>query len=235
MYTFESRIRYSEVDEKGMLTLKALCDYFQDCSSFQTHEMGIGIAKLKEKNLAFVITSWNMDINRLPNLGEKVYVKTAPYEVKGIFVKRSYLLESDKGEVLAAADSLWVLIDINTGKFATDSADVCLSCPLEKRVDVLEEPRKIKVKGDLKKEIPIIIERDLLDMNGHVNNVSYIDLASNFIPKEMIVCKLVVEYRKQAFLGEVLFPRTLEDGNEKLISFVNKDEEAYVNVKIIGR
>ena len=34
MYAFDSRIRYSETDSEGYLTLDALLNYFQDCSTF---------------------------------------------------------------------------------------------------------------------------------------------------------------------------------------------------------
>ena len=33
MYAFDSRIRYSETDSEGYLTLDALLNYFQDCST----------------------------------------------------------------------------------------------------------------------------------------------------------------------------------------------------------
>ena len=42
-YSFDGRIRYSEVDERQTLTLPALVDYFQDCSTFQTQESGAGM------------------------------------------------------------------------------------------------------------------------------------------------------------------------------------------------
>ena len=35
MYSFDSRIRYSETDADGRLTPEKLIDYFQDCSTFQ--------------------------------------------------------------------------------------------------------------------------------------------------------------------------------------------------------
>ena len=41
MYTFDSRIRYSEVGEDKRLTLISLVDYFQDCSTFQSEDLGI--------------------------------------------------------------------------------------------------------------------------------------------------------------------------------------------------
>ena len=43
MYTFESRIRYSETDSEGKLTIASLINYFQDCSTFQSQDLGLGV------------------------------------------------------------------------------------------------------------------------------------------------------------------------------------------------
>lgn len=43
MYTIESRVRFSEVGEDGYLTIPAIVNYFQDCSTFQSEELGRGI------------------------------------------------------------------------------------------------------------------------------------------------------------------------------------------------
>ena len=40
MYHYESRVRFSETDKKRKLTLEAIVDYFQDCSTFQTEDLG---------------------------------------------------------------------------------------------------------------------------------------------------------------------------------------------------
>ena len=45
MYAFDSRIRYSETDSEGRLTLNALLNYFQDCSTFHSEDVGLGIGK----------------------------------------------------------------------------------------------------------------------------------------------------------------------------------------------
>ena len=41
MYTFESRVRYSEVDAEGKLPVPGIIDYFQDCSVFQSEDLGV--------------------------------------------------------------------------------------------------------------------------------------------------------------------------------------------------
>lgn len=52
MYTFESRVRFSEVDHTEMLTLPSLVNYFQDCSTFQSEDIGLGIDVLKGQGKA---------------------------------------------------------------------------------------------------------------------------------------------------------------------------------------
>ena len=43
VFSFDSTIRYSEVDSKCVLTLEALTNYFQDCSVFQAESLNIGM------------------------------------------------------------------------------------------------------------------------------------------------------------------------------------------------
>lgn len=82
MYAFDSRIRYSETDSEGDLTLDALLNYFQDCSTFHSEDVGLGIGYMKEIGQVWVLSSWQIVVNRYPKLGEKVKIVTLPYELK---------------------------------------------------------------------------------------------------------------------------------------------------------
>ena len=57
MYAFDSRIRYSETDSEGYLTLDALLNYFQDCSTFHSEDVGLGIGYMKEIGQVWVLSS----------------------------------------------------------------------------------------------------------------------------------------------------------------------------------
>ena len=50
MYTFDSRVRYSETDENGTLSVTAAVNYFQVCSTFQSEGIGRGVR--------FLIPGW---------------------------------------------------------------------------------------------------------------------------------------------------------------------------------
>ncbi len=49
MYEYDSRVRLSEVDQHQRMTLNAVLNYFQDCSSF-TQKIWVGIEYLNEHN-----------------------------------------------------------------------------------------------------------------------------------------------------------------------------------------
>ena len=51
-YSFSGRVRYSEIGENGLLTLPGILNYFQDCSTFQSEEVGLGIDILKDGNVS---------------------------------------------------------------------------------------------------------------------------------------------------------------------------------------
>ena len=72
MYEYDTRIRYSEVNSDGILSLPSLLDYFQDCSTFHSEDIGLGILYLEEHHLVWVLGSWQIISNRYPKMGEVV-------------------------------------------------------------------------------------------------------------------------------------------------------------------
>ena len=50
-YTTEGRIRFSEVDHTRRITLPGIVNYFQDCSTFQSEDLGLGIMHCSENGI----------------------------------------------------------------------------------------------------------------------------------------------------------------------------------------
>ena len=52
MYTFQSRVRYSELDPERKLSIASIVDYFQDCSTFHSEQLGVGLDYMGDVLLA---------------------------------------------------------------------------------------------------------------------------------------------------------------------------------------
>ena len=108
MYEFDSRVRYSEVDHHGTMTVPALINYFQDCSTFQSEQLGYGMDVLKKEKKAWVLAYWQVIVKRYPKLCERITVGTFASGFKGMFGNRNFYMKDESGEQIACANSIWI-------------------------------------------------------------------------------------------------------------------------------
>ena len=115
MYTFDSRVRYSEMDEEGNLSVVGIMNYLQDCSTFQSEDLKLGISYLNEEKRAWWLSGWQIEILRQPHFGERIRISTWPYGFKGIYGYRNFTIEDEMGNPLVRADSTWFYYDLEKG------------------------------------------------------------------------------------------------------------------------
>ena len=89
-YSFSGRVRYSEIGENGLLTLPGILNYFQDCSTFQSEEVGLGIDILKEWKRIWVLSAWQVVVDRYPYMGERIKTSTWAYGFRGFITIDSF-------------------------------------------------------------------------------------------------------------------------------------------------
>lgn len=229
MYTFDSRVRYSEVGEDGLLSLQSLLDYFQDCSTFHSEDIGLGMNYLKEKGQVWLLSAWQICIARYPRLSERIVIGTAPYAFKSFMGYRNFLMQTREGEALAWANSIWALLDAETMRPAKPGEEMLAGYALEERYPMEYAPRKIAIQGEGRRMESFTVKPHHLDTNHHVNNGQYVRMAMDFIPGEFRIGQLRVEYKSQAVLGDEIFPVVTmgEDGGRCIVSLNRTDQTPY--------
>ena len=231
MYQFDSRIRYSETDSDENLTVMALLNYFQDCSTFQSEDAGVGVRYCLDRDLVWVLNAWQIVPIRLPKLGEKVTIATIPYEFQKFMGYRNFMMFDQEGNYLAKANSIWSLINIKTGRFETPDEAMRKGYPQEERIPMEYAGRKISVPAGGEIMEPITVLPHHLDANHHVNNGQYVAMALEFLPQDARILQLRAEYRKQAFLGDVLIPCVSREDGRVIIALQDGEGKAYAVVE----
>lgn len=232
MYFFDSRIRYSELDETGCLKLESLLDYFQDCSTFHSEDIGLGVAYLKGLGRVWVMSSWQIVVNCYPKLGQRVMVGTAPYGFKGFVGYRNFIMKDEKENCLACANTLWSLLDTGTGKPARPSEEMLKGYVLEPKLAMDYAPRRIPLPECLKEGEPVLIRLCHLDINHHVNNGQFVRIAMESLGGGQKVAQLRAEYKKQAMLGDVLIPYTACEGGREVAVLKDGQGAVYCIVEL---
>lgn len=229
MYSFKSRIRYSEVDSERKLSMTAIINYFQDCSTFQSEDLGLGIDYLASFHRAWFVSSWQIVIERYPVLGEEVIISTWPYEFKGIYGLRNFAIQATSGEYLVRANSVWFLFDTEAGKPARieDKYVAAYGVLKEQKLDMDYAPRKIALPDNWTEAEPILVQRHHIDTNQHVNNAKYVEIAREVLPENVQVQEVRVEYKKAAVFGDVMLPRISHGDKADIISLCDRERNPY--------
>lgn len=237
MYIFESRVRYSEVGVDGNMTLESLLDYFQDCSTFHSEDIGLGVDYFNELNQVWLLSAWQICVNRYPHLCERIVIGTAPYDFRGFIGCRNFEMRTQAGEVLAYANSIWSLMDVGKMTPTKPNEKMLKGYVLEEKYPMEYAPRKINVPADGKKMEPFKVRAHHLDTNNHVNNGQYVRMAMEFIPKDFNIGQLRVEYKSQAVLNDMICPVTAVNGDGTLhtVSLNKEDGKPYCIVEISGQ
>ncbi len=235
MYTFDSRIRYSEIDSEGKLTMASLINYFQDCSTFQSEDLGLGLAYMKREHLVWVLSSWQIVVDRYPGICEKVRVGTLPYEMKGFLGYRNFVMMDGEGKYIARANSLWSLLDTDTGRPRAVVEDMLRGYPLEEKLEMDYAPRRIAVPSGGEAREPLVVKKHHLDTNRHVNNQQFIGMAMEYLPEVFTVGQVRAEYKKQAFLDDVLTPVVSEEDDKIVVILEDEAGKPYTIVEFTGR
>ncbi len=233
MYTFDSRVRYSEVGEDARLSLDGVINYMQDCSSFESEDLGVGIEMLEQEHLTWVLSFWQIVIHRYPKLGERITVGTQAYDFQKMFGYRNFLLTGQEQEHLAIANSIWVLMDMDKGRprvmrpeegtvYGTEGVQ---PLPME------YASRKIKVPEIGQEQKHFQVQEYHLDTNHHVNNGQYVRMATTYLPKGAQVKELRVEYKKQAVLGDEVVPVVYDIPEGVLITLTDLAGKPYAVVE----
>ena len=233
MYSFETRVRFSEVDEKQELRLTSLINYFQDCSTFQSEGLGLGIDVLKEVGKAWVLNSWQICINRYPMMREEVRVETWPTGFEGLYGTRNFRLCTKDGEVLAYANSIWVFMDMKKGRPIRAAEDDVKDYEVEPAMDMEYAPRKIVLPKECEDGPAYRVMNSQIDTNAHMNNSQYVMIALEACQEGRCAKQIRVEYKKSAVFGDVIHTKIAKEESRTVVLLTDENEKIFAVVEFI--
>ena len=213
VWSRELRLLNRDVDLYRRLHLSRLFELFQEASIAHTQALGMGREKTLDRGLLWVVTRQQALIRRMPEYDEQLRLLTWPGETMHLFFPRQYRLETPEGKTLVRGSALWMLVDRETRRFVFPENHGIVIPGLCTDEDLPLPPAPAALPTE--EERSFTVPYSYVDMNGHMNNTRYFDLAEDCLGaaaggRELI--EAAVEYKNEARLGEEL---SLRWGREK--------------------
>ena len=205
-YSF--KVRSYECGPDGRATLPTICNLLQETASLHAASFGFGKGDFAAagENISWVLTRMVVKMNRYPIWEDELTVETFPRGGRKIVAWRDFEIHDAKGQTLGVASSEWMIIDLATRKIHA----------IPEKVFAANDPKNTPVLGlepFAKFRFPEIADSEVrdvrtftamksqIDLNGHVNNVHYINWmlepCESRCPAEMEVV-----FRSETFAGD---------------------------------
>lgn len=234
-YMFKSRVRFSESDHHQQITLPGIINYFQDCSTFQSEALGVGVEACMERGRGWVLSSWQVEVDRYPKFGETVAVRTWACGFQGLYGYRNFCLEDEEGRMAAYAFSVWVYMDMKKGRPIKVDEEEVKRYGYGDPLAMDYASRKIALPKETKAGTPFPVRRYHIDTNEHVNNCQYVQMAQEILPDPEGIFKMRAEYKKSAVYGDMIYPEYAKEEDREVASLCDEAGKPYALVEFKRR
>ncbi len=224
MYSYDAIVRYSETGGRKTANMATIANYFQDCAILQSEEVGIGLDYLADHKRAWFLVSWQIEVDRYPELGEQIKVRTWAYDFKASMGFRNIDVVDDKGCRIVKAASIWSYVDMESMRPAKIDAEVAAAYPMEPAIDMEYAPRKIKLWDEYIKVDTRRVMSYQIDSNNHMNNEAYIALAQEYVEEITDIIAVRAEYKMQYVKDDVIVVKKARDGRYEQILLCDEED-----------
>ena len=229
IYTYNYKIKYSDIGIDNKITLKALVDTLQEAAIAHSDQAGFGVNNIPNTHLAWLLLNWKVEIKSYPILNDVITVKTWPRIFDKLYSYRDFEIYDKNNNIIGVASSKWFAINTENKKIIKLTPEITesyggttqkevFSCAFNKKI---EEPQESKLNFTYK------IQRRDLDTNNHVNNLNYIDYAletlDDSIYNNLIFNNLEIVYKKELKLNEIINCFYSFKDNKHIITIKNND------------
>lgn len=201
MRTDEYLIDSNLVDPFLDLSIPSLFRILQSSATTGAEEIGAGKEATTDKGYLWVLTRMEIRIQRMPTFMEKIKVSTYPSEQLGFFYFRHFFAKDERGSDLFRVASTWALLEEKTRKVVLHSP---FSFPFPKETHPNELGRPEKLRAPEKGLTPAYqreITYSMCDLNGHLNNVRYLELAVDAKSREFYaghqISRILINFEKE--------------------------------------
>ena len=146
------------------------------------------------------------------------------------YTYRDFEIYDEQGNLIIKASSKWVLLDIEKGKIVRIEPELMNKYEPEFDKEVFEKSEfdKINEPNEYQFETEYTVRRADIDVNNHMHNLNYIELANEALPEEVYKGALFndvrITYKKEIKLGDTVKCKYAFQDDKHIVVVKSNDE-----------
>lgn len=229
IYTEKFKIPLKDIGKDNKIKNRAVLEILENIACYHSDLVGYGVNNIKETKVTWILLDWKLKVINRPTYGQVLTVNTWGKEMNKFFTYRDYEIYDKNNNLCAIATSKWALIDTEKGKMSRLTENIINAYKPEKKT-VFEENSldKVKIPEEFSNTIKYEVIRKDIDINKHMHNLYYLDLAYEALPDEIYNKRpfdyVRITYKKEIKLGEKVNCKYVEQDGKYVIVIKSEDE-----------
>ena len=200
------KIRSYEVDCRNRLSIPSMFSFMQETAGKHADALGVSIHQLRTENCTWLLSRLKIKITAYPAWKDSIQVRTWPSGTQGLHAMRDFELINNENQIIAAAVSAWLVIDIRKRRPLRIAPFIDRLKPLEGTHSLPDSLDKLPGCEDHTYARNFAVRYQDLDINQHVNNVSFVEWVLESVPAATLndsnLSELQINFLAEAFQGD---------------------------------
>ncbi len=195
MFSTNYEIGVDNLDKNRYVNDKEIFRILENAFAKHSNSLKVGLEDIIKMGYTIVLLSWKLEINNRPKYKDKIKVNTWVKETSKMYFYRDFeIIIND--DVAVKATSKWMLLDIKTFKPVMNLELIKKQNPIDKDVFETRDIKRLKELDNYSKKLKYYIRKSDIDLNNHVHNLNYIDMALEVID-DKYYSNIEIEYLKE--------------------------------------
>lgn len=200
-------IKPEHLDFTRRVSMKSLFDILLDVACVDAAKNGFGSQDIMDQyNVTWVLIRMRIDYMEQPVEGDLITVYTWVGELSKLSTTRNFRVIDQNGKLIAAATTLWTLIDLNSRRMAPiDTIPMYKNIAQPELGQATESPARLKSPEPEKTFSHTVLYSDI-DINRHAHSTNYLRWSADTLPIETFeqtkpIC-IELNFMREAYLGD---------------------------------
>lgn len=227
----EYEVRLEDLGKGNAATDVAIMKMLEEIAERNSYEVGFGLENLAETNKAWLLLDWKVEIIKRPKYKENVSIETWSTKMERCYGYRDFEVYNKEKELIARGTSKWVMIDIEKRRpIRINEEDAAKYAVYDKGYSVFEDDIA-KMDEMSEDELKFVkkyeVQRRDIDVNQHMNNIAYLELAYEALPYDVYdeneFKNVRITYKKEVKYGDIVNCYYTNKDNKHIITIMSEE------------
>lgn len=228
---FESTAKtgLKDIGKNNLIKNETILEILENVGGEHSNKVGYGALDIDKTGLSWILLDWKVQVIKRPIYSEELKIKTWGRYFQKAYTYRDFEVYDSKGNLAIIATSKWAMMDLEKRSIARLNDEIKkVYEPEEVRVFEEETLDKPFIPENFTNEFSYTVGRKDIDLNNHMHNIYYMNLAYEAFPEEvyqnMPYDNFRITYKKEIAIGDTVVARYTKIDGKHYVVIENKEK-----------